>query len=97
MQYKLIVKFTLAIFTHFLSFEIPDALKTNIRKICENYLILKLPYKHQNTINESCKNRDIIVTRQDKGWSEAILDCRHSVEKYLSILKKTSKSCNWLN
>ena len=56
MQYKLIVKFTLAIFTHFLSFEIPEALKTNIRKICENCLMLKLPYKHQNTINELSKN-----------------------------------------
>ena len=94
MQYKLIVKFTLAIFTHFLSFEIPDALKTNIRKICKNYLILKLPYKHQNTINELSKNRDIIVTTQDKDRSEAILDCRHSVEKYPSVLKKTSKSCS---
>ena len=91
MQYKLIVKFTLAIFTHFISLEIPDALKTNIRKICENYLILNLPYKHQNSINELSKNRDIIVTRQDKGRSEAMLDRRHSVEKYLSVLKKNFK------
>ena len=51
------------------------ALNANaIRKTCENYSKLKVPYKHQKIIHELSRNTDIIILRQDEGRGVTISD-----------------------
>ena len=52
----------------------------------QNYLKLKVPYKHQKIINKLSRNTDIIILRQDKGRGVTILDRKDYIQKCVSIL-----------
>ena len=52
----------------------------------QNYLKLKVPYKHQKIINKLSRNTDIIILRQDKGWRLTILYRKDYIQKCVSIL-----------
>ena len=66
--------------------ELQDELKTKIRRTCENYSKLKVPYKHQKIIDQLSRNTDIIILRQDKGRGITILDRKNYIQKCVSIL-----------
>ena len=66
--------------------ELQDELTTKIRRTCENYWKLKVPYKHQKIMDELSRNTDIIILRQDKGRGVTILDRKDYTQKCASIL-----------
>ena len=43
-----------------------DELKSKIRRTCENYSPIKVPYKYQK-VTDISRNKDIILIKQDKG------------------------------
>ena len=69
--------------------ELQDELKTKIRRTCENYSKLKVPYKHQKIIDKLSRNTDIIILRQDKGRGVTILNRKGYIQKCVSILNKS--------
>ena len=47
-----------------------DKLKSKMRRTCENYSRIKVPYKYQHlitSIDNISRNKDIILIKQDKG------------------------------
>ena len=61
-------------------------IKSKIRRTCENYSKVKVPYKFQHVIDKLSKNKNIIIMRQDKGCGLTILDRKNYIEKCLNIL-----------
>ena len=61
-----------------------DELKSKIRRTCENYSCIKVPYKYQKIIDIISRNKDII--KQDKGRGVVILDKKDYIEKCINIL-----------
>ena len=43
-----------------------DELKSKIRRTCENYSQIKVPYKYQKVTDNISRNKDILI-KQDKG------------------------------
>ena len=60
--------------------QIQDELKTKIKRTCENYSKVKVPYKFQHVIDNLSKNESIIIMRQDKGRGVTILDRKDYIE-----------------
>ena len=73
-------------YTSNLDKQIRDELKSKMRRTCENYSKVKVPYKFQHVIDNLSKNKNIIIIRQDKGRGVTILDRKNYIEKYLNIL-----------
>ena len=73
-------------YTSNLDKQIQDELKTKIKRTCENYSKVKVPYKFQHVIDNLSKNESIIIMRQDKGRGVTILDRKDYIEKCLNIL-----------
>ena len=73
-------------YTSNLDQQIQDELKTKIKRTCENYSKVKVPYKFQHVIDNLSKNESIIIMRQDKGRGVTILDRKDYIEKCLNIL-----------
>ena len=76
-------------YTSNLDQQIQDELKTKIKRTCENYSKVKVPYKFQHVIDNLSKNESIIIMRQDKGRGVTILDRKDYIEKCLNILDTT--------
>ena len=57
-----------------------------IRRTCENYSRIKVPYKYQKIIYNISRNKDIILIKQKKGRSISILDKKDDIEKCINIL-----------
>ena len=66
--------------------QIQDELKTKIRRTCENYSKVKVPYKFQHVIDNLSKNKSIIIMTQDKVRRVTILDHNDYIEMCLNIL-----------
>ena len=64
-----------------------DELKSKIRRTCENYSKIKIPYQQQKVINNLSNNKSIILIQQDKGRGKVVLDRKHYNEKCLSIVE----------
>ena len=64
-----------------------DELKSKIRRTCENYSQINVPYRYRKIIDTISKNKDIILIKQDKGCGVVILDRKHYLEKCLNILE----------
>ena len=60
--------------TNHLNNEEKDTLKTKVRRICENYSNIKVPYKYKECINKLYNNKDITIMKTDKGRAVVILD-----------------------
>ena len=73
-------------YTSNLDKQIRDELKSKMRRTCENYSKVKVPYKFQHVIDNLSKNKNIIIIRQDKGRGVTILDRKNYIEKCLNVL-----------
>ena len=60
-----------------------------IRRTCENYSRIKVPYKYQKIIDNIFRNKDIILIKQNKGRGVVILDKTDYIEKSINILDST--------
>ena len=63
-----------------------DPLKSKIRRICENYYRIKIPYQYEEIIKKPSNKKDIIIQRQDKGRGLVVLNCTSYIEKCSNIL-----------
>ena len=73
-------------YTSNLDQQIQDELKTKIKRTCENYSKVKVPYKFQHVIDNLSKNKSIIIMTQDKVRRVTILDHNDYIEMCLNIL-----------
>ena len=60
--------------------ESQDELKSKIRRTCENYSKIKIPYQQQKVINNLSNNKSVIL-KKDKGRGIVILGRKHYIEK----------------
>ena len=63
-----------------------DQLKSKIRRTCENYYRIKIPYQYEEIIKKPSNKKDIIILRQDKGRGLVVLNCTSYIEKCSNIL-----------
>ena len=56
-----------------------DQLKSKIRRTCENYYRIKIPYQYQEIIKKLSNKKDIIL-RQDKGRGVTVLNRTSYIE-----------------
>ena len=66
--------------------ELQYELNVKIRRTCENFSKLKVPYKHQKIIDKLSKNTGIIVLKQVKGRGVTKLNCKDYIQKCVLIL-----------
>ena len=50
-----------------------DQLKSKVRRTCENYYRIKIPYQYEEIITKLSNNKDIIL-KQDKGRGVVVLN-----------------------
>ena len=48
---------------------------------------IKVPYQQQKVINNLSNNKSIILIQQDKSRDKVVLDRKHYIEKFLSIVE----------
>ena len=69
---------------------IPDneltSLKTKLRRTCEKYSKIDVPYKYKKVIDNLSKNKNIVILKQDKGRGVVILDTTKYTEKCMTLL-----------
>ena len=63
-----------------------DQLKSKIRRTCENYYRIRIPYRYEEIIKELSNNKNIIILRQDKGRGIVVLNRISYIEKRSNIL-----------
>ena len=61
--------------------------KSKIRRTCENYARIKTPYKYENIIGNLSNNKNIIISKQDKGRGVVILNRKSYIGKCCKILE----------
>ena len=61
-------------------------LKTKLRHTFDKYSPIKVPYKYCNAINNLCRNKQLVILKQDKGRGVILLDKTRYVEKCFSII-----------
>ena len=64
-------------------------LKTKLLSTCGKYNNLKVPYKHRQVIKRLAENKDIIISRQDKGKGVVIMERGKYTEKCLNMLNSS--------
>ena len=64
-----------------------DQLKSKIRRACENYARIKIPYKYKKIIENLSNKKNIIILKQDKGRDVVILNRKSYIEKFCKILE----------
>ena len=67
-----------------------DAMKSKIRRTCENYINVPSKSKYEETINGLSKRKDILILRQDKGRGVIIMDRKKYIGKCLSQLETSN-------
>ena len=63
-----------------------DQLKSKIRRTCENYYRIKIPYHYEEIIKTLSTKKDIIILRRDKGRGVVVLNRTSYIEKCSNIL-----------
>ena len=71
--------------TH-LSYNEQEELKSKVRRICENYIKIIIPYKYKTVIQNLSQNRDIVLLNQGKGQGIVILDRTEYIEKCINLI-----------
>ena len=71
--------------TRHLSHNEQEELKSKVRRICENYVKIRTPYKYKTIIQNLSENRNIVLLNQDKGQGIVILDRAKCIEKYMNF------------
>ena len=71
-----------------------DGLKSKVRRTCENYSRINVPYKYQKIIDNISTNKDIILIKQEKGRGVVILD-KNSTSKnaLIYLIQNDLRSC----
>ena len=59
--------------TH-LSHNEQEELKSKVRRICENYIKIRIPYKYKTVIQVLSQNKNIVLLNLNKGQGIVILD-----------------------
>ena len=73
--------------TH-LNNDVITRLKTKLRHRCDKYSQIKVPYKYRNVINNLCRNKQLVIFKQNKGRGVVLLDKSKYVKKCFSIINK---------
>ena len=63
-----------------------DQLRSKIRRTCENYYRIKIPYQYQEIIKKLSNKKDIIILRQNKGRGVVVLNRTSYIEWCSNIL-----------
>ena len=63
-----------------------EELNSKIRRICENYIKIRIPYKYKIVIQNLPQNKNIVLLDQDKGQRIAILDRFIYIEKCMHLI-----------
>ena len=71
---------------HHLNNEEKDVLKSKVRRICENYANIKVPYKYKECIEKLYKNKGITIMKSDKGRAVVILNKTTYLSKCNSLI-----------
>ena len=50
------------------------ALKTKLRHTCEKYGQVKVPYRYRRVKNNLRRNKDLVISKPDKGKGIVLLD-----------------------
>ena len=64
-----------------------DALKSKVRRTCENYINIPSKSQYEETIRKLTKNKNIVILRQDKGRGVVLMNKSKYVEKCLGQLQ----------
>ena len=64
-----------------------DALKSKVRRTCENYINIPSKSQFEETIKKLTKNKNIVILRQDKGKGVVLMNKSKYVEKCLGLLQ----------
>ena len=60
-------------------------IKTKMRKTCEKYSEIKVPYKHRE--RNLSNNQNIVIMKQDKGRGAVIMDRKKMLQYIFSTVK----------
>ena len=71
--------------TH-LSYNEQEELKSKVRRICENYMKIRIRYKYKIVIQNLSQNKNIVLLNQDKGQGIVILDRTKYIEKCMNLI-----------
>ena len=77
-------KFHIQKHTNNLDQELQDEIETKIRRTCENYPKLKVPYRHQNIVDKLSRNTDTIILTQVKVKGQGVTILNH--KDYIKIV-----------
>ena len=72
--------------TTYLSHNDQEELKSKLRRVCENYIKIRIPYKYKTVIQNLSQNRNIVLLNQDKGQGIVILDRAKYNEKCMTLI-----------
>ena len=61
-------------------------IKTKLRRACENYSKICVPFKYKQVINDLSKNDNIVIMEQDRGRKIVIMDKTNIKKKWLALL-----------
>ena len=62
-------------------------IKMKMRKTCEKYSEIKVPYKDRERIRNLSNNQNIVIMKQDKGRGAVIMDRKKILQYILSTVK----------
>ena len=72
--------------TNHLNIDEQDLLKSKLRRICESYSNIKVPYQYKECIKKLSSRKDITIMKSDKGRAVVILDKTLYLSKCLSMI-----------
>ena len=61
-------------------------IKAKLRRTCENYSKIRVPYNYKQVINNLSKNNNIVIMRRDEGRGVVIMAKTKYQEKCLALL-----------
>ena len=68
-----------------------EELKSKVRRICENYIKMRIPCKYKAVFQNLSQNRNIVLLNQDKGQGIVILGRTKYIEKCINLLINTDQ------
>ena len=73
-------------FSHFKGSIIPTRIYKIIRRIYENYVKIRIPYKYKTVIQNLSQNKNSVLLSQDKGKRRVKLDRTKWIEKCMNSI-----------
>ena len=71
--------------TH-LSHNEQEELKSKVRRKCENYIKIRIPYKYKTVIQVLSQNRNIVLLNLNKGQGIVKLDRTKYIKKCMNLI-----------